>query len=247
MECTSDIAKYTTKVNCQCVYTFSAGLDSQLDGVRGRVLATKPLPNIQTAYAMVCGEANRQNVMLGENIEEGAAMISQKSSTSKKDRKCTHCGGTGHIANTCFRLHGYPDWHPKGKKTSQASSTAKEEETNSRGNLASGFTAKSGISFTRNSDWIIDSGATEHMTCDQEKISHLPQKCPKTSITNANGVSSPVPGTGTVPLSPTLTTKDVLFVPSLNYNLFSIYQFTKTHNCVAVFYSYSLCFSAHPY
>ncbi|XXG69348.1 hypothetical protein AAC387_Pa06g2240 [Persea americana] len=87
------------------------------DGVQGRVLATKPLHNIQMAYAMVCGEANRQVVMLGEKIGEGAAMISQKSSTSKKDRKCTHCGGTGHIVDTCFRLHGYPDWHPKGKKT----------------------------------------------------------------------------------------------------------------------------------
>ncbi|KAJ8627975.1 hypothetical protein MRB53_021282 [Persea americana] len=146
MECTGDISKYSTKVNCQRVYTFLAGLDSQLDGVQGRVLATKPLHNIQMAYAMVCGEANRQVVMLGEKTGEGAAMISQKSSTSKKDRKCTHCGGTGHIVDTCFRLHGYPDWHPKGKKTSQTSSTAKEEETNSRGNLvaASRFTTKSG-------------------------------------------------------------------------------------------------------
>ncbi|KAJ8639132.1 hypothetical protein MRB53_015826 [Persea americana] len=146
MECTGDISKYSTKVNCQRVYTFLAGLDSQLDGVQGRVLATKPFPNIQTAYAMVCGEANCQVVMLGEKIGDGAAMISRKSSTSKKDRKCTHCGGSGHIADTCFRLHGYPDWHPKGKKTSQTSSTAKEEDTNSRGNLvaASGFTTKSG-------------------------------------------------------------------------------------------------------
>eukprot|EP00268_Persea_americana_P043413 TRINITY_DN43642_c0_g1_i1.p1 TRINITY_DN43642_c0_g1~~TRINITY_DN43642_c0_g1_i1.p1 ORF type:complete len:206 (+),score=25.93 TRINITY_DN43642_c0_g1_i1:176-793(+) len=198
---------------------------------------------------MVCGEANRQVVMLGEKIGEGAAMISRKSSTSKKDRKCIHCGGTGHIADTCFRLHGYPDWHPKGKKTSQTSSTAKEEDTNSRGNLvaASGFTSKSGMSFTRHSDWIIDSGATEHMICDQENFSHLSQKCPKTTITNANGVSSPVLGAGTVPLSPTLTTKDVLFVPSLNCSLLSIYQFTKTHNCVCYIFSYSLCFSAHPY
>ena len=249
MECTGDISKYSTKVNCQRVYTFLAGLDSQLDGVQGRVLATKPFPNIQTAYAMVCGEANCQVVMLGEKIGDGAAMISRKSSTSKKDRKCTHCGGSGHIADTCCRLHGYPDWHPKGKKTSQTSSTAKEEDTNSRGNLvaASGFTSKSGMSFTRHSDWIIDSGATEHMICDQENFSHLSQKCPKTTITNANGVSSPVLGAGTVPLSPTLTTKDVLFVPSLNCSLLSIYQFTKTHNCVCYIFSYSLCFSAHPY
>ena len=53
--------KYTTKVNAQHVFFFFlAGLDSQLDGVRGRILATKPLPNIQSVDALVCAEANRQ-------------------------------------------------------------------------------------------------------------------------------------------------------------------------------------------
>ncbi|KAG5552479.1 hypothetical protein RHGRI_010533 [Rhododendron griersonianum] len=53
MECPNDIVTYNTKVNSQRVYLFLAGLDPQLDGVRGRVLATKPLPNIQAIYAML--------------------------------------------------------------------------------------------------------------------------------------------------------------------------------------------------
>ena len=24
--------------------------------------------------------------------------------------KCTHCGKTKHTRDTCFQLHGYPDW-----------------------------------------------------------------------------------------------------------------------------------------
>ena len=24
--------------------------------------------------------------------------------------KCTHCGSTKHTCDTCFKLHGYPDW-----------------------------------------------------------------------------------------------------------------------------------------
>lgn len=236
MECPNDIVTYNTKVNSQRVYLFLAGLNPQLDGVRGRVLATKPLPNIQAIYAMVCAEANRQEAMLGGTIGEGAVMASRKMPTSKKDRKCTHCNGTGHTVETCFQLHGYPDWHPKGKKTSYVSSNAKELD--SKGNLATtpGFTAKSGMSFTSNSDWIIDSGATDHMTCDRYRFSHLSPKCSKTTITNANGVSSPVIGVGTVPLSPTLAIKDVLFVPSLNCNLLSVTQLTKSHNCVALFF-----------
>ncbi|KAK0577166.1 hypothetical protein LWI29_028868 [Acer saccharum] len=169
MECANDIVKYTIKVNSQCVYSFLVGLDPQLYEVRGRVLATKPLPNIQAVYAMVCAEANRQDAMLGGKIEEGAVMASQKMPTSKKDRKCTHCNGIGHTVDAYFRLHGYPEWHPKGKKASQMSSNNKEEDINPQGNLATtpGFIAKLGMYFTGNSDWIIDSGATDHMTCDR--------------------------------------------------------------------------------
>ncbi|CAL5398026.1 unnamed protein product [Camellia sinensis] len=192
MECANDILTYTTKVNSQHVYIFLAGLDSQLDGVRGRILSTKPLPNLHTVYATVCVEANRQGAMFGDKIGEGVVMVTRTTSTSKKDLKCTHCNGTGHIIETCFKLHGYPDWHPKGKKASQTTSQPK-------GNLTTvlGFNAHSGISLTSNSDWIIDSSATNHMTCDRYRFSHFSSKCPQTSITNANGISSPVMGIGT--------------------------------------------------
>ncbi|KAG5524564.1 hypothetical protein RHGRI_031284 [Rhododendron griersonianum] len=113
MECANDIAIYTTKVNSERVYKFLAGLDPHLDGVQGRVLSTNPLLDIQAAYAMVCSEANCQDAMLGENIGEGTVMASRKMTISKKDKKCTHCNGTGHMVDTCFRLHGYPEWHPK--------------------------------------------------------------------------------------------------------------------------------------
>ncbi|KAJ8642093.1 hypothetical protein MRB53_018787 [Persea americana] len=122
MKCKADIEIYTTRVNYQRVYIFLAGLDSQLDGVRGRVLATVPLPNAQIAYAMVRAEANRQNAMMGGTSTNGTAMAARRSSTrqdtKKGMRKCTHCNGDNHVVDTCFKLHGYPDWHPKAKKNS---------------------------------------------------------------------------------------------------------------------------------
>ncbi|KAK1583972.1 hypothetical protein Q3G72_028791 [Acer saccharum] len=102
MECANDIVKYTTKVNSQHVYSFLVGIDPQLNGVRGRVLATKPLPNIQANYAMVCEEANCQDAMLGGKIGEGVVMASQKTPTSKKDRKCTHHNGIGYTVDACY-------------------------------------------------------------------------------------------------------------------------------------------------
>jgi hypothetical protein len=45
LECPKDVESYTTKVNSHRVYVFLAGLDSHLDGVRGRIHSTIPLPS----------------------------------------------------------------------------------------------------------------------------------------------------------------------------------------------------------
>lgn len=78
-------------------------------------------------------------------------------------------------------------------------SNPKIEDSNSKSHLATivGFVAKSGMSnsalshlvFTGNSYWIIDKGATDHMTCDRYKFSHLSSSCSKSAITNVNDVS----------------------------------------------------------
>ncbi|KAG5543252.1 hypothetical protein RHGRI_016105 [Rhododendron griersonianum] len=122
MECTRDIERFTTMVTSQRLYVFLAGLDSHLDGVRGQILATAPLPNLQTAYAIVCAEANRQDAMLNITPSDGGVVMSVRKSVSRDSkkgvRKCTHCNGDNHFIETCFKLHGYPEWHPKGKTSS---------------------------------------------------------------------------------------------------------------------------------
>jgi hypothetical protein len=81
MSCKADIEEYTSKVNSQQIYIFLAGLDSSLDGVRGQVLATIPLPNLQVTCAMVCAEANHQDAMMGEISTDGTAMATRRIST----------------------------------------------------------------------------------------------------------------------------------------------------------------------
>jgi len=118
-------------------------------------------------YANVCVEANRQEVMLSGTQNEGIAMAMKNLANSKKAiRKCAHCNGTNHIVDTCFKLHDYPKRHSKGKKVE----SPKDNSLN-----ATGFVAKSGTFqpicgfsvVTKSSDWIIDTGVTNHMTCDK--------------------------------------------------------------------------------
>lgn len=157
---------------------------------------------------------------------------------------CTHCGNPKHTRETCFKLHGYPDWWEglKARKlaaggTGRAALVTMDspitliphEESTSAPEKNSSSLSDSGncgyvfhTSYTSDSTcWIIDSGATNHMTFDPTDFlsTTTPQR---TSIANANGVTSPVVGAGTIGLSPSLTLQNTLLVPSLSNKLMSV-------------------------
>ncbi|KAK6911986.1 hypothetical protein RJ641_024079 [Dillenia turbinata] len=84
-------------------------------------------------------------------------------------------------------------------------------------------------------DWIIDSGATDHMIFDASDFSKITpprRKC----ITNANGAAHPVTGAGVVSMSPSLSLSHTLLVPSLSNKLMSVSQITEELNCVVLMY-----------
>ncbi|OIT40206.1 hypothetical protein A4A49_37479 [Nicotiana attenuata] len=73
--------------------------------------------------------------------------------------------------------------------------------SHSSGNIGS---ALSNMDSGKNTGWIIDSGATDHMTFDQSLL-QAPKKPHRSHVSNANGVSSPVTSAGTVVLTPFLS------------------------------------------
>ena len=81
-----------------------------------------------------------------------------------------------------------------------------------------------------NSAWIIDSGATNHMTFDSRQVSPL-KSSSQHSVSTANGTSIPIIGEGSLSLTNTLNLDSVLVVPSLNYNLLSVSQITTAFLC----------------
>ncbi|KAM2398690.1 hypothetical protein FF1_035266 [Malus domestica] len=86
-----------------------------------------------------------------------------------------------------------------------------------------------------NNTWIIDSGATEHMTCESRQVQILKPPT-KTVVSVANGNVVPIIGEGTVSLSDTLSLDTVLVVPSLDYNLLSVAQITVALHCLVIFW-----------
>ena len=86
-----------------------------------------------------------------------------------------------------------------------------------------------------NCSWIMDSGATDHMTsCSSLFLSYNPCAGNK-KIRIADGSFSAIAGTGTIRLSPTLVLYNVLHVPKLSCNLISISKLSQDLNCCVKF------------
>ena len=90
--------------------------------------------------------------------------------------------------------------------------------------------------------WVIDSGATDHMTyCSQLFSKYIPSVGNR-KIRIADGTFSAIAGSGTVRVSPTITLENVLRVPKLSCNLLSISLITKDLDCCAYFLSFDCQF-----
>ncbi|PRQ35536.1 hypothetical protein RchiOBHm_Chr5g0081101 [Rosa chinensis] len=71
---------------------------------------------------------------------------------------------------------------------------------------------------TLNNTWIIDTGASDHMTNDPSLVKNL-RRSSQNIVSTADGTPTPVTGEGSIVVSDTLTLESVLVVPSLAYNL----------------------------
>lgn len=177
------------------------------------------------------------------------SLTHQQSQSHRQREGPAHTGNMKHTRDTCFKLHGYPEWwHELKTKRKRDVGTG---ETHGRDALAntesqlslvpqgdsSPATANNSVALNDpgNHGWIVDSGATDHMTFDpQDFVETTQQK--RTCIANANGVTYPFTGAGRVALSPSFSLSNTLLVPSLWNKLSSIGQAIEELNCCALMY-----------
>ena len=122
-------------------------------------------------------------MQLSKNGSTGAGKLNTntRAKTQSEGGGCTHCGSMKHTYETCFKLHGYPDWWneykarknrdvtsneglgraalvtttPQLSFTSQIKSSSDETHLNDQGNC--GYALLSSIQNGDNG-WIIDFG-----------------------------------------------------------------------------------------
>lgn len=87
--CTADDQLYRKIKETRRLFLFLSGLHKDLDGVRGRVLGTKPLPSMNAAFSEVRQEESRLKVMMGGSSEvtrdmsESSALVSSEVNKNK--------------------------------------------------------------------------------------------------------------------------------------------------------------------
>ncbi|CAJ2666701.1 unnamed protein product [Trifolium pratense] len=84
--------------------------------------------------------------------------------------------------------------------------------------------------------WIVDSGASDHMTGDSTLFSSYSPCAGNHKIKITDGSFSAIAGKGSVVLSPSLTLKDVLYVPNLSCSLMSVSKLAQDRNCQTNFF-----------
>lgn len=103
---------------------------------------------------------------------------------------------------------------------------------------ATGFMAGNRFCFftsINNNTWIVDSGASDHITYDLsllQKVRSIQDHC---YITLPNGKKAQIRNTGSMTLSPDLILRDVLHIPDFQFNLLSISKLTKQYSANVVF------------
>ena len=118
-----DITTFDQYIQRIRLYQFLTGIHEDLDKENRDLLLIEPLLTVDQAYATIWREITRQDIMTGgssfgiKSSEIGMGLAINKRSIPQRreedDRRklrCSHCGGTCHTKEGCFKLHGYPEW-----------------------------------------------------------------------------------------------------------------------------------------
>ncbi|GLU12107.1 hypothetical protein SLE2022_288130 [Rubroshorea leprosula] len=205
-----------------------------------------------------------------QKVRDNPSSNVQRTNYNSKPKRgrpyCDHCQKLGHTKDHCYVLHGFPSTlranHVQATSVVNSPTIAPpltleqynqlvslvgsnsnplqlgNSSTSASTNFAANLASKH---FFDSQTWIIDTGATNHMTCSVHNLSN-PISTPYLSpVTLPTGESASITHIGDVNLSTSFTLKNVFCVPSFKHNLLCVSALLSTLNCIAIF-TPSLCY-----
>ena len=190
----------------------------------------------------------QEQMMQPESDAEAALIAKRRGSFGKKatshfgynkpmekqneTRKCAYCKRVGHLIANCWQR----------KRDEAKSGSSAQLKTNgqlgaialSAGYCTNGISGMAETSVLAATDstyrWVLDSGASRHITADQSILLNARRITEPITITFGNGEASTATHVGDVMLRTSASAfllKDVLHVPSASENLLSVHSATK--------------------
>lgn len=168
-------------------------------------------------------------------IRENQEAEEEEGRTFKDKPTCQVCGTVGHSGTNCYYRFdkAYMGQPPDENREEKAS------EKVERHNAYIG-TPNS----VRDPDWYFDSGASNHVTHDSDRFQDISKYDGKSSLMVGNGDRLKIVGFGTATLKSdqkSLDLHNILYVPKITKNLFSV-SMLATNNNVVVEFDAHCCF-----
>lgn len=182
---------------------------------------------VTSVKASLLDEYN-QRIERGDRVSRELKAMKSDASGERKEKVCFFCKQPGHLKKDCKKWLSTKSESNKRRENKEENSkdkSAKNKPAHGAGSAVC-FMAGGGLS-----GWIIDSGATCHMTSDRSFFVAL-KSCAVSSVTLADGKKTAVDGAGHGIVfgvdrrgeSVEITLKDVLYVPELDGGLISVSQ-----------------------
>ena len=246
------------------LFQFLFGLRPEFEQVRSSLLHRSTFPPLEEAIAEITQEETRHS--MGKSIEEVLAVskpgnhvktykpphFGKQGSGGRKMIICHHCYEPGHIKPVCPKLNGAF----KPKVASVEESTTKEDDgkngdlKDTLGQISLALqqilkvtSSTSGAAIASSSppgtySWILDSGASFHMTPHENALTNVHANSKLSCVSTADGTFLKINGIGTLDSKniQNFLVPKVRIVPKLNLNLFSVSQIAD-HGCEISFSS----------
>nr|GFA09693.1 Gag-pre-integrase domain, Gag-polypeptide of LTR copia-type [Tanacetum cinerariifolium] len=188
------------------------------------------------------------------NQQEKGWTKTKKGSQVDKTQTCSECGRDGHDRDGRFKIIGYSEWWPGKGEGDKPKPRATMVET--KPCPIPGMTEEQYAMFLKllgnnreepvvanmadrimvDDNWVVDSGATEHITNQGHLLKNLSMNIIEKPVTIPNGESIPVKEKGDLIFKEGLNVKGVLFVPNFTCNLLSVRRLTKELHCAVTFF-----------
>ena len=216
-------------------YRFVMGVKPEFDSIRTRLLHNSSTLTMDQALAELLAEETRlQSISSSVSLPHSVLAASQQYNMPKATsfEPCKHCGKKNHASENCFSH--YPEKlaeyrATRGRGTSRAT-RGRGTTSTTRGSVSVAAASPIGAA---QSSWVLDSGASFHVTSDRSQLVACKPVNDDASIQTADGTSCPITHQGSLSGS-NFSVPNVSFVPQLSMNLLSVGQVTD-HNCFVGF------------